>query len=182
MVEVADLITRAQAGDEDAFVELYEQHRSAVFTYIFYRVGDQATAEELMAEVFCRMVISIQDFTSRGKPILAWLYTIARNLVIDHHREIARLRVVPLDNRIVAETKNPEAVAESSLNADCLRRALSRLTEEQRLVILLKFVENRSNPEVATIMVKTEGAVKSLQHRALGALKRAIAKEGCYEP
>ncbi|MDX1435158.1 MAG: sigma-70 family RNA polymerase sigma factor [Anaerolineales bacterium] len=182
MIEVADLLTRAKAGDEDAFVELYEQHRSAVFTYIYYRVADQATAEELMAEVFVRMVEGAHRYKAQGKPVLAWLYTIARNLVIDHHRKTSRYQEVPIDSQLPAEAVGPEGVIEGALNADCLQRALEHLTEDQRLVILLKFVDRRSNAETAAILGKSEGAVKSLQHRALGALKRVIAREGCYEP
>jgi RNA polymerase sigma-70 factor (ECF subfamily) len=87
-----------------------------------------------------------------------------------------------MNDRLVAPSGGPEVAAESALSADCLRLALEHLTEDQRLVILLKFVDNRTNAEAAAVLGKTEGAVKSLQHRALSALKRAIAQEGCYEP
>jgi RNA polymerase sigma-70 factor (ECF subfamily) len=151
-------------------------------TYVYYRVSDQATAEDLTAEVFVRMVAKIRHYRHRGKPILAWLYTIARNLTTDYYRRNGRNPRMPLDERLVAGSGNPVTAVEGRLAADCLRRALCHLTEAQKLVIVAKFVEDRSNREVARLLGKTEGAVKSLQHRALASLRRAIEKEGCYEP
>jgi RNA polymerase sigma-70 factor (ECF subfamily) len=175
------LIRQAQAGDRSAFAALYDRHQPDVYSYLYYRVSDQSIAEELTAEVFCRMVEKIEHFQHRGKPILAWLYTIARNLLADHYRQ-ARRANLPLTERLAAREGNPAQAAEKQLTADCLRLALHRLTQEQREVIIGKFVQGRSNAEVGAILGKSEGAIKSLQHRALAALRRAIDKEGCYEP
>jgi len=177
----AQLIRQAQAGEQAAFTTIYDRHQPAVFTYLYYRVGNQATAEELTSEVFVRMVERMDRYRYRGKPLLAWLYTIARNLLTDHYRQARRSTPLPLDGRLVANSGNPAAAVESQLAADCLQRALGHLTEAQRRVIIGKFIEDRSNAEVAGILGKTVGSVKSLQHRALAALRRAIEKEGCYE-
>ena len=170
------LILRAQQGDAAAFAELYERHHAAVFRYIYYRVADQAVAEELASEVFVRMVAGIGSFADLGRPILAWLYTIARNLVIDHQRRARLVTMQPLDERIAATSQDPEAAAERGLSQQRLSAALMQLTEDQRQVILLKFVEEMDNVEAARILDKPIGAVKSLQHRALDALRRILAR------
>lgn len=171
-----DLVRRAQQGDRAAFAAIYDRHYRAVFNYIFYRVGDVPLAEDLTADVFVRLVEKIHTFTP-DKPILAWLYTIARNRVIDHHRRYGRTTLVSLDDDLDAADDDPAAAADAHLRQSALAAALSQLTEEQRLVILLKFVEDCSNACAAAVLGKTEGAIKSLQHRALAALGRILQPE-----
>jgi RNA polymerase sigma-70 factor (ECF subfamily) len=128
--------------------------------------------------VFVRLVGQLQNYRDRGKPLLAWLYTVARNLLVDHHRRNGRYQWLPLDEQMEAgDGSCPLHAAERSLARSVLVGALDSLTEAQRQVILLKFIEGRSNAEVATILSKDEGSVKSLQHRALAALRRVLAKE-----
>jgi len=178
------LIKRAQTGDAKAFTILHQHHWEDVFKYIYYRVDSQVTAEDLTSDVFVKMVEKIDTYRFKGKPLLAWLYTIARNLVIDHHRKNGRAPTfTQLDERIDAgDSGDPIKIAQRQRAADCLRRALTHLTELQRDVITGKFIDGRSNKEVARLLGRTEGAIKSLQHRALNSLKRAIEKDGCYEP
>ena len=171
-----DLVRRAQQGDRTAFAAIYDRHYQAVFNYIFYRVSDAPLAEDLTADVFVRLVEKIHTFTP-DKPILAWLYTIARNRVIDHHRRHGRTTLVPLDDDLDAADDDPAAAADAHWRRTALAAALVQLTEEQRLVILLKFVEDCSNACAAAVLGKTEGAVKSLQHRALAALGRILQPE-----
>ena len=121
------------------------------------------------------MVDRIDTFKDRGRPVLAWLYAIARNLVIDHQRRAGRLICSPLFDDLQAGVEaHPALIADSRLTIAELSAALDQLTEIQRQVILLKFIEGLSNTEVAAIVGKDEGAVKSLQHRALGALRRTL--------
>jgi len=178
----ARLIERAKQGDQSAFAEIFIRHHDAVYTYLLYRVNDIEVAEDLAGEVFLRLVTRIDRFTYRGRPILAWLYTVARNLLIDHHRKQAQASVSELEDQWVSSDPSPPDVAERRLTRDCLTRSLKHLTDEQQRVILHKLIEGRSNAEVASLLGKTEGAVKSLQHRALSSLRRAVAKEQCYEP
>lgn len=172
-----DLVRRAQRGDRAAFAEIYDRHYQAVYTYVFYRVGDAPLAEDLAADVFVRLVEKIHTFTP-NKPILAWLYTIARNRVIDYRRRHGRTTLVALDDDLDADNDDPAAAADAHWQQAALVAALSQLTEEQRLVILLKFVEDCSNACTAAVLSKTEGAVKSLQRRALTALGRMLQPEG----
>jgi RNA polymerase sigma-70 factor (ECF subfamily) len=129
------------------------------------------------------MVENIDHYQERGQTILPWLYTIARNIVIDYYRREAKTRSdLPLKENLVASAGNPEKSVSQQWEAECVRKALQHLTEVQRQVIIAKFIEERSNLEVARSIGRTEGSIKSLQHRALDALRRAIEKEKCHEP
>ncbi|MEA3345440.1 MAG: sigma-70 family RNA polymerase sigma factor [Chloroflexota bacterium] len=173
----ARLIRRAKEGDPAAFAEIYDRHQPAIYRYIFYRVDNVATAEELASEVFVRLVDSIEDFTYHGRPLLAWLYTIAHNLVTDHYRSTGRATMVPLKGKLVSNISNPEDVAENAFVQRRLAAAIDQLTEGQRHVILLKFFEGLDNKTVARILDKSYGAVKSLQHRGLAALRRILESD-----
>jgi RNA polymerase sigma-70 factor (ECF subfamily) len=135
----------------------------------------------MASQVFVRMVEKLDSFRPRGRPLLAWLYTVARNLITDHYRRQERATQLPLDESLVAVDDDPVRDAEQRLLADCLAKVLDLLTEEQRQVILTKFIEGYANVEVARMLGKTEGAIKSLQHRALAALRRGLERERCYE-
>lgn len=178
------LIQLAQRGDAAACAALYAQHYDAVYRYCFYRVGDAGLAQDLTSEVFVRLVEKLDAFESRGRPLLAWLYTVARNLVADGHRRAAQSTHVPLDEAAEMQCGGREELQQTvdrKLEARCLAAAMRHLTEEQRQVLLLKFVEDRGNAQIARFLGKSEGAIKSLQHRALNALRRAVLQEGCYE-
>lgn len=178
MPDDAALIQRAQSGDAAAFAEIYDRYQPPVYRYIYHRVGSEHAAEDLTAEVFVRMVEKIYRYAYRGRPLLAWLYTIARNLVADHHRQRRQLPPVPLDENMPADTACPEEAAAQRWTQQELTAAIAELTEEQRMVILCKFVEGLDNEAVARLMGKPSSAVKSLQHRALAALRRALEPDG----
>jgi RNA polymerase sigma-70 factor (ECF subfamily) len=166
----------------DMFIHVYEKYRPSIFNYIFYRVGDPELADDLTSDVFVRMVDKYELSARDDRPIAPWLYAIARNLVVDHHRRAGRIGWGPLPDQAPAgETSNPARQAETQTLQECLIKALDYLTEEQRQVILLKFIERRTNQEVGKLLGKPEGAIKSLQHRALAGLRRALEKEPCYE-
>jgi RNA polymerase sigma-70 factor (ECF subfamily) len=175
--EELKLIRQAKRGNPTAFAEIYDEHYPAIYRYIFFRVGSEAVAEDLAGEVFVRLVEKIDQFTYRGRPLLAWLYTIARNLVADHHRRTGRATMVPLDEGLVANSVDPEAAASLTLSQRRLAVALQELTEEQRQVVVLKFFEGLDNQTVAMIVDKSVGAVKSLQHRGLAALRRVFEQQ-----
>jgi RNA polymerase sigma-70 factor (ECF subfamily) len=170
----ARLIQRAKDGDPAAFAEIYEQHQPAIYRYICYRVGADATAEDLCSEVFARMVEHIDGFEYQGRPLVAWLYTIARNLISDHHRRRGRAATVSLDETLEGDAPDPEGAASLALSQERLAGALERLTEDQRQVIVLRFLEGLDNVTVAQIMGKSYGAVKALQHRGLASLRRVL--------
>ena len=172
------LIQRAKQGDPTAFSEIYDRHRPAIYRYIFYQVGDAAVAEDLTGEVFVRLVEKIDGFKYRGRPLLAWLYTIARNLVTDHYRRAARSQAFPPDIQLETGTASLDETVEYRLTQRRLVAAIAGLTGDQRQVILLKFVEGLDNETVAQVLGRSVGAVKTLQHRALAALRRALERNG----
>ncbi len=179
----ADTIRRAKKGDREAIAELYDRYQASIFTYIFYRVSDQDCAEDLTGEVFVRMIEKLPDYIHTDRPVLAWLYTIAHNLVIDHYRLTQQNNPLPLEESLTANPQDeghPVNRTEERLLQECLTQVLQMLTEEQRQVIQLKLIEDREIAEVAALMDRNERAIRSLQHRALAALQRAIEQEPCY--
>ena len=172
-----ELVRRAQQRDRGAFAEIYERYHSTIYTHIYYRVGDPSTAEDLTSEVFVRVVGSIDGFVYRDRPLLTWLYTIARNLIIDHRRRAGRATMLPLDERLENGSEDVERAAELALSRRRLAVALDELTDDQRHVIILRFIEGRSLEEVAEIVGKSVGAVKALQHRALDSLRRVLSPQ-----
>ena len=168
-----DLVELAKTGDKDAFGELYERYLDKIYSYVFYRTGNHHDAEDLTARVFFRAMAHIQSYTERGVPFQAWLYRIAHNLVANWHRDRGRRKVIPLDEFIAASLKSdaPDKEAEDQEERDALRAAIRRLPEERQQLLLLKFVDHLPNAEIGTIMNRTEGAIKSLYHRTLIALR-----------
>ena len=162
------------------FVEIYQKYRPSIFNYIFYRVGDRELADDLTSDVFVRMVENYQPHSQNGRPIAPWLYAVARNLVIDHHRRAKRIDWQNITEQAPAnEASNPVRQTEKKTMELCLMAAMGKLTEEQRRVILLKFIERRTNQEIGKELGKPEGAIKSLQYRALAGMRRAMEEESC---
>ncbi len=174
------LIEQAQSGDPDAFEQLYELYHQPVFSYVFYRVGNQQLAEDLTGDVFVRMVSKINTFTPGQRPFLAWLYTVAGNLVRDHMRREKRLTWLPLNER---ETDGEDGLMSKigrKIKQEQLVAALAELTDEQRQVIVLRFIEGEPSQAVAKKLGKTLTGIKALQRRAINALRRQLEQEGAY--
>jgi RNA polymerase sigma-70 factor (ECF subfamily) len=182
MVDDKRLVKQAQKSDRQAIAALYAAYQARVYRYITYRVGDAAIAEDLTADVFVLMVKHIGKYEYRGRPFLAWLYTIAGNVCKMYYRSQNQAEFEPLPEEMIDHDTDPEASAHIRLTHDRLLKAMPHLTDDQRQVILLKFIEGFSNREMATILDKTEGAIRILQHRALAALRRALAEEVQHEP
>ena len=174
------LLEKAQRGDKTAIASLYDAHYGAVFNYIHYRVDDQPTAEDLTAEVFIRMLHKLPGYIQRGRPLLAWLYTIARNLVVDHHRDLNKAEQLPIkDHLLEGEDRDPIQQVQENQTQDCFKKALTQLPETQRSILIYRFVDEFSTPEILELMDKSDRAIRSLQHRALRSLERALREENC---
>jgi RNA polymerase sigma-70 factor (ECF subfamily) len=174
-LEDSDLVLLART-DQLAFGELYERYVKKIFSYIYYRTGNTHDAEDLTARVFQRALIHIETYVERGIPFSAWLYRIAHNLVANWHRDRTRRKVIPLDDFVAAGLRSeaPETMAESEEERQRLIEAIRRLPEERQQLLLLKFVDKLSNAEVGAIMDRSEGAIKSLYHRTLIALREDL--------
>ncbi|MBE7432350.1 MAG: sigma-70 family RNA polymerase sigma factor [Anaerolineales bacterium] len=168
-----DVLARASHGDREAFGRLYERYAERIFNYVYYRTGNQHDAEDLTARVFQRAMNHIRNYTDRGVPFSAWLYRIAHNLVANWHRDRSRKQEIPIDDLPILPTKgdHPERNLVRSQEQDSLLKMIRKLPPERQNLLILKFVEDMSNAEIGRIMGRSEGAVKSLYHRTLLALR-----------
>lgn len=167
------LLVEAAKADKEAFGEIYERYLTKIYNYIYYRTGNQQDAEDLTAKVFYRALSHIDGYVDKGVPFQAWLYRIAHNLVANFHRDKGRRKIIPLDDYIAFTLKDdaPDKQAESSEQQEMLMDAIRRLPAERQQLIILKFIEQKSNAEIGDIMGRTEGAIKSLYHRTLLSLR-----------
>lgn len=176
-----EILARASAGDRDAFGMLYERYVERIFNYVYYRTGNVNDAEDLTARVFQRAMNHIVNYTDRGVPFSAWLYRIAHNLVANWHRDRSRRQEIPIsDAPIVAKGDHPETTLVHTEQQDSLLRLIRSLPAERQTLLILKFVEHLSNAEIGSIMGRSEGAVKSLYHRTLLALREQIGDYSDY--
>jgi RNA polymerase sigma-70 factor (ECF subfamily) len=175
--DVRRLVERAQRGDRETLEELYLMHFDRIYSYLQMSVGNRHDAEDLTNQTFVKMLESIERFEWRKVPISAWLFRIAHNLAMDHFR--ANRRWQPEEEPPEphgSEEHSAEEEALHSIGRQSMLEMIDGLSTDQQQVLTLKFVFNFPNADVATILGKTEGAIKSLQHRALASLRRELAK------
>jgi RNA polymerase sigma-70 factor (ECF subfamily) len=177
-VEQADdagLAVRASKGESAAFGLLYDKHVEAVYRYVYYRVRDDAEAEDLTSDVFMRALKAMPRYEPR-QAFLAWLYRIARNAVIDRARRGDRQVSFEdaLDHPGADQIVEPDNEVLAHSDSMTLRGALAKLTPLQQEVIVLRYLEGYSTQEVARIVGKREGTVRGIQFRAIGALRQLI--------
>lgn len=161
-----ELIRRAQAGEAEAVAEIYRQHSPNIFRYFYFRLRDQAVAEDLTGEVFLRMVQGLPNYKDYGAPIAAWLFRIARDRLVDYFRR-SKQTSEELPEQLHDPQPDLESQAVDQSKYQALMDSLETLTEEQQLVVQLRFVEGLSVDETARLLQKKAGAIRALQHRAL---------------
>ena len=171
---IRSLVDQAIQGDAEAFGGLYDFFIDDVYRYFYHHVGSPHDAEDLASRTFLRAWRGLSTFRWRGRPFEAWLFTLAKNQLVDFYRE-RRAPSAPLDESYPDRKLGPEGRALANAEAEATRAALAKLTEEQRQVLILKFYLDRENREIALIMGKREGTVRALQMRALQALRRHLS-------
>jgi RNA polymerase sigma-70 factor (ECF subfamily) len=171
-----ELVERAQHGDKEAVSALYESYVHTIFQYISYRVESDAVAEDLVADVFLRMVRGLPDYQYTGAPLGAWLFRIAANRITDHYRTHRRTATVPLPEDYGSSLGNPFDELMEEEERSRLRTALQALSEDYQNVLILRFMRDLPYAEVADIMDRSEGAVRVMQHRALKSLAAELTK------
>ena len=171
------LIQKAISRDADAFGRLYDMYVDRVYRHLYYRVGNEADAEDLTQQVFLKAWQAIDRYKKTASPFLAWLMTISHNLVVDFYR--TRKDKAYLDVELVADDSaaGPEQAAEARFEQQQLRRAILQLPGDQQQVIMMRFVEGFSYAEVASLLGKSEGAIRVILHRALVKLRHILEKE-----
>jgi len=181
--QITALLPGCQRGEMAAVEALYDLYADRLYRYMLARVGEPDVAADLTTELFVRVIKHVEGFRlNQRRPAAsfsAWLYRIAANLAADHHRQQRHISEVSLspDLPIASRDLSPQRLMEQREAMAGLANAMAELSEDQRLVILGKFGEELSNADVARWLGKTEGAVKSLQHRALQALGKLLGAE-----
>jgi RNA polymerase sigma-70 factor (ECF subfamily) len=172
------ILAKAVAGDQEAFSLLYTRHVAKIFNYIYYRTGNANDAEDLTSRVFHRAMAHIKNYRDQGVPFTAWLYRIAHNLVANWHRDNSRKKEVPLEDHSNLSMRGnlPETTLVESQEIEKLLGAIRKMNSERQQILILKFVEGMSNAEIAIIMRRSEGAIKSLYHRTLLSLRENITQ------
>jgi RNA polymerase sigma-70 factor, ECF subfamily len=186
--EVLRLVREAQAGSAHAFAEIYDRYVDQVYAYVYHRVGQRHTAEDLTSDVFVNALRRIGTYRYQGVDPGAWLITIARNRCHDHFKS-ARFRLeAPVEDVFdssggtgsggvapgASAEDQPEAAALTREVAREVHAALARLKGEQAEVLYLRFVQQLSVTEVATVMGRNEQSIRALQYRALKALAKVV--------
>lgn len=171
-----ELLAAAMQYSEAALGELYDRYEAKIYSYIYRRTGDQVLSEDMTAQVFLKMLESIRDRKAWHSSFSGWLYRIAHNLVIDHYRRRDRHSSIDLEDAptVAADIEDPVETAEMNIDAERLRAAIRRLTDEQAEVVSLRFLEGYSIAEVAEMTNRTEGAIKALQYRAVATLRTLL--------
>ncbi|MHB1390141.1 MAG: RNA polymerase sigma factor [Thermoleophilia bacterium] len=177
--ELKKLVHRVQSGDVEAYGILYDRFFDSVYGYVLRQVREPTDAEDIVSGVFLEVLEKIDGFTWRGAGFAAWLFRIARNDVMDHFRRRgSRSRETELTVEIdtMPATEMVEFQAERAWDEQELRTAITRLSEEQQQVILLKLMLNFSNRQIGEVLDKSEGAVKALRHRAMLSLQQILTE------
>jgi RNA polymerase sigma-70 factor, ECF subfamily len=174
------LIRLAQAGQTAAFGQLYERHMESIYKYLFYRLRDEHESEDLTETVFIKAWQALHGYQQTDVPFLAWLYRIAHNLLMDHHRKQAlHQRSLPRlfhESSLVDTNELDEIMVQDDRETELIA-AVQQLEPIQRDVLLLRFVQGLEHEEVARILNRTSGAVRVIQHRALKALREKLAPQ-----
>lgn len=174
-----DVVRRAIARDPAAFAVVYEAHLDRIHRHIRYRVPDPDLAEDLTSQVFLRAWQAIDRYRPlEGRPMLAWLFTIANNLIVDHHRKARHVLTGIETERHAANTPDPETEAVNTDIHDQVRAAISRLKPDYQLVVSLRLLEDMEYDEIARITDKKPGALRVTLFRALNTLREDLARHG----
>ncbi len=172
----AELVEQVQAGNTEAMSTIYRRHRPSVFRYVLSKVYDQQQAQDITGEIFLRMVTSLPQYTVTGAPFAAWLFRIAHNYTITYRQKEYSHQLMPISraDSVSRSEDNPALAVEYQLELEWVWRGLQELDEYQREVLILRFLIGLSLKEVALTLDKTVGAVKTLQHRGVLALRVAL--------
>jgi RNA polymerase sigma-70 factor (ECF subfamily) len=178
---VMALVSAAQAGDGEAFGQLYDRYVDIVHRYIAYRVGNHALAEDLTSETFLRALRRISTYSWQGRDFGAWLVTISRNLITDHYKSSRYKLELSTSDLVEAgadrSTAGPEDEVLTGITNRTLLEAVKQLGSEQQECIVLRFLQGMSVAETAAILGKNENAIKALQYRAVKTLGRMLPAE-----
>ena len=172
---IHELVAQAQRGQPEAFEKVYRHFLAPLYRYVYFRVGNKTEAEDLTQTAFLKAWSNLGNYSHQPTGFSSWLYTIARNTVIDHWKK--RKDVVIENDSPLFEQEAGGNPASDAMRGETKRQvteAISRLSRDQQEIIILKFIEDRSNREISAVTGKSEEAIRQLQFRAIRALRRHI--------
>jgi len=177
LLEEARFVNQAKSGDPEAFARLYDAYVERVTRYIYFRVSEEIDTEDLVSQVVLKAWENLDRYKIGSSPFIAWLYTIARNLMIDHYR--TKKDALPLEEAIAfpSEMEMPDEEAQTRFDLQAMRDALQFLTSDQQRALILKYIAGLPNDSIAKIMNKQEGTIRGLQMRALQTLAKYIKEK-----
>lgn len=175
VTEERELLRLASKLNTKALAEIYDTFSPGIYRYSVRLLGDVTLAEDCVADTFTRFLKALQERRGPRDNLQAYLYRIAHNWIVDFYRRDKD--VVEVDDAFRSEADLPEEEAAKRIRQKRVRAAIRQLTPDQQMVISLKYLEERSNEEVARLMKKPVGAVKSIQHRALRSLYKLLAEK-----
>lgn len=169
------LVRQAIDGNQLAFTQLYDEHFDRIYRYIYFRVNNQAEAEDLTQEVFVKALQAIGSYKWREAPFASWLFRIAHNQVIDYIRKQAKHKRTTLEEAATVSVEDPVAMTEQRSEIEELTAALKKLPPAQQEVISLRFIAELPIAEVARTLGKSEGTVKALQFNGTISLRKILS-------
>lgn len=167
-------------GDTEAFSALYDHYVENIYRYIFFKVNS-ADSEDLTEIVFIKVWENRKKFDPAKSSFSSWIYTIARNTVIDHYRVVKPVEELHDNLHEDAGTNHPKYIVEENLVSTKIREAINQLAPNYRDLVLLRFIDDLSYSEIAKVLDKKEGAVRIMQFRAMRELKKILQKMGFDE-
>jgi RNA polymerase sigma-70 factor, ECF subfamily len=171
------ILPRARLMDSTALAAIYDEYQPLIYRYIYWQLGDVEATRDLTADVFQRFLQALRHQTGPDRYLAAWLYRTAHNVLIDHYRRQQHRQHMPLEEDTAHTDGDMADDIDQQITADKVRSALQTISDDQRHVITLKFLQGMSNEQVALMLDKPVSAVKSLQHRALAALRRHLGAQ-----
>lgn len=175
------LVKKAQNGEAAAFGRLYDEYIEPIYRFVYLKVSHKADAEDITQQVFLNAWQNVGNYRSQGFPFSSWLYKIAHNAVIDYYRIKSSRPHIEFETaaEIAAETDIDNEI-DKNFELMLIKNAIQKLPPDQQNIVIMKFVEELSNKEVAKILDKTEGAIRVVQHRALKQLKKHLDESGYH--
>lgn len=175
MDEERKLVEKARNGDGQAFGGLYDRYQLKIYRFIFLKVSKKPEAEDLTQQVFLNAWENISDYEFRGFPFSSWLYRIANNAVIDYYRSGRNYQSFDeLSDERAMDFPDWAKELDRDFDFQLVKNSLSRLDSDYQSVLIMKFIEDLSNKEIAIVLGKSEGAIRVIQHRALKQLKKYV--------
>ncbi len=167
---------------DSVFDRLYKEYQQDVFQFLIYMVKNKDTAEDLLQEVFIKVMNSYHRFEGKSSE-KTWLFSIAKNVTIDYFRKQKTIRKRVMDRfdwgerEISGQEPLPEEIAEQSEQVKKLYACLDYCTTDQKMVIITRYIQDLNISETAEILGWSEGKVKTTQHRAIKKLKELMSDE-----